>query len=154
MEPANDNIEFSVEIEASIKDVWYGLTRKINKWWPETYRIGLDAILHFEATIGGRLHESSINGGLLWGVVNTIQEPVMVQWAGALFPEYGGPAFHFTTIKLKPNGEEKTELSLSSAILGDASEGSKLEMLKGWSYLYGDCLKAYLEEREEPPWDG
>ncbi len=154
MNPTDTKIVFEIMIEASIKDVWYGVTRRINKWWPESFRMGADAIMHFEAAVGGRLYESTITGGLLWGVVNNIQEPTLLQWAGALFPEYGGPAFHFSTIKLEPDGENKTLLYFNSALIGEVTEGGLREMQKGWQYLYGDCLKAWLEEREEPPWDG
>lgn len=159
------DLAMEVRIEASADAVWRALTEEIGAWWPgEFYTGGEPKSRNFvlEARPGGRMYEDWSAGGgsdgadgagLLWATVYTVDPGKLLQVAGLGFPEWGGPSLWMGTWRLETDGDA-TLLRFQESAIGRIDERYVAEKEKGWNYLFAGVLKAHLEGREPPAWEG
>ena len=135
-----------VRIEASPERVWKAVTEKTTDWWPEGFYMGKDPKgMIIEARPGGRMFEDGGEGqGLLWGTVIQVRANELLQFAGVLTPEFGGPAHLITTWKFSADGDA-TRLRVTDVAFGCVSEKTKASLEKGWKVLLHDSLKPHVE---------
>jgi hypothetical protein len=141
-------VELRVEIAAARARVWAGLTAEAGRWRPKEFFVGEARDFVCEARVGGRVYEDWGGGqGLLWETVVTCQQEALLQTAGDLFPEFGGPGRVFNTFRLEAKGPG-TVLTFSSTVLGRVTPKLRGELEAGWKRLYAEGLKAYAEAAE------
>jgi uncharacterized protein YndB with AHSA1/START domain len=75
----------------------------------------------------------------------TIDPPRLLETAGHLFPEFGGPAM--TTLRLEFEAKGKgTRVRLTDSIFGRVDKGTKKSFEEGWEELFGKALKAFIKK--------
>lgn len=132
---------------ASPRAVWTAFTRDMPKWWPKGFHTDPKAKgMHLEAKLGGRWYEDWGTGrGRVWHTIVTFDPPRLLETAGYLFPEFGGPAM--TTLRLEFEAKGKgTRIRLSDSIFGRVDKGTKKSFEEGWNELLGKCLKKFVEK--------
>ena len=144
-----------IRITGATGDVWKALTNDIGAWWPqEFYAGGEPGKRHYylEAKPGGRMYEAwEGGGGLLWATVVSVEPAKRLQVAGTTFPNWGGPAIVFCSFELETDGAV-TILKFSESTVGRISDSHEAEKEKGWRFLFGGALKAYVEGTPAPEW--
>jgi DNA-binding transcriptional ArsR family regulator/uncharacterized protein YndB with AHSA1/START domain len=142
-----DRIELEVEIAATVGRVWQALLSEVSAWWPHDFHAVTDAEeITLEPWVGGRLYETGQGGSsVLWYTVTGIDPERALDLAGHLAVRYGGPATSILRLTLEARGSG-TVLQVSDAIFGQVTESLRTSLTQGWSYLFTDGLKAYLEK--------
>lgn len=137
--------ELAISINVSRQRVWIGLTEQLNDWWlPDFHLLGLDSIVQLEPHAGGRLYEHNGAGELLWYTVLSITPEESMNLVGYCTAEFGGPSTTMLTIRLKADGQS-TELTIADSLFGHVTDGHASSLCAGWTQLFTDGLKAYLE---------
>lgn len=141
--PTTEHIEFALTIAADRKTVWQALIADIGTWWPADYR-GTDpaGTFHFEAWPGGRVWEETANGGLQWYSVQALEAEQWVSLAGFIAPPWGGPSVSLLRVELRTADNDRTELRVTDAALGQLPDNETVET--GWRTIFGG-LKGHLE---------
>lgn len=150
------DIHMEITIAASPETVWKALTDDIGVWWPdETMTGGEPGKRSFilEVKPGGRMYESWEDGGLLWGHVTTIEPGSLLQVVGHTFSNWGGPSASYWTWTLEGD-ESETVLRFEDNVVGRITEATAKERTAGWTFLFEGALKAHLEGRPAPVWEG
>ena len=145
-----------ISIAASPEQVWKALTDDIGAWWPDASFTGGESgkrTFILEAKPGGRMFESWEDGGLLWGNVVTIQPVGLLQVAGHTFSQWGGPSASYWTWTLEGD-EAGTVLTFEDQVVGMITETTAKERTSGWTFLFDGVLRAHLEGRPAPVWEG
>jgi uncharacterized protein YndB with AHSA1/START domain len=138
--------ELSIELDASVTRVWKALTGELSRWWlPSYHMLGEGSLICLEARAGGRLYEEAGERQLLWYTVLAIEPLQSISMVGYMTPQFGGPATTMLTISLKPTGNG-TSLTVSDALYGKVSAGSATSLHSGWTELFSDGLKVYVEK--------
>ncbi len=144
-----------IRITGDIEAVWKALTDDIGAWWPQEFYAGGESqkrCYYLEAKPGGRMYEDwEGGGGLLWATVIAVEPARRLQVAGTTFPNWGGPSIWFGSWELKADGAV-TILSFSESTVGRISDSHVAEKEKGWNFLFGGALKAYVEGTPAPEW--
>jgi hypothetical protein len=89
--------------------------------------------------------------GALFGMVTAFEAGVLLQWAGDMSADFGGPARSVTTFRLRPatkNGG--TILDFRDTPFGLLSDDAVAGLEQGWRWLLNDCLKPFLEMGRRP----
>lgn len=149
-------IKMEISIAASPETVWKALTDDIGAWWPEASMTGGEPgkrSFILEAEPGGRMYESWENGGLLWGTVTTIEPIRLLQVVGHTLSNWGGPSCSYWTWTLEGD-ESGTVLRFEDDVVGRITDKTVEERTGGWTFLFEGALKAHLEGRPEPVWEG
>ncbi len=137
--------------------VWRALTDEITRWWPqEFYTGGREGERRYllDAHPGGRMCEVwSDTDGLLWATVNTVVKESRLDVWGVAFPLWGGPALWTGTWEIEAAGKE-TLVRFTEATIGPVSDEGMKDKEKGWRFLFDGALRAYVEGRSPPVWDG
>ena len=150
MEFAVNEVELEVRFAGDVKKVWKALTEDISAWWPKSFSIGPSKRFVMEPKVGGRMYEDwGNNQGLLWATVISLKEPEVLQLAGDLFTDYGGPGRSHTSYKLTADGDS-TVLRFTETTYGRIREKTGKSLDDGWNYLLAKCLKAFVEGNELP----
>jgi uncharacterized protein YndB with AHSA1/START domain len=139
-------VVLEIEIEASIEEVWAGLTGDVTSWWPRDFYAGSEAIsFSIEDRLGGRMYEDWGDGqGLIWAMVTGLRRGKMIQLSGELTQDFGGPSRNIMKIELSQDGAA-TKLRLSDCVFGRVADKGAESMESGWAFLMGDCLKPFVE---------
>jgi len=147
------DIKLEVEIARPADAVWRSLTGGIHDWWPKAFYVG-SAPKRFaiEPQVGGRVFEDWGGGeGALFGTVTVYEENRMLQWAGDMSAEFGGPARSVTTFRLKPSADGKsTVVAFRDTPFGLLSDGAMKGLVEGWQFLLTACFKPFLEQGTRP----
>jgi hypothetical protein len=137
--------ELSISMESSIDRVWKGLTDQLGSWWLPSFRmLGEDSLVTLEPKAGGRLYESQDDRELLWYTVLAIEPKRMLTMVGHLSPDFGGPVTSMLTLKLSGSGSQ-AHLTINDAIYGSISQGLVDSLESGWTELFGQGLKLFVE---------
>ncbi|MEM9555221.1 MAG: SRPBCC domain-containing protein [Acidobacteriota bacterium] len=138
--------QIEVLVEASVDDVWRALTDDIGGWWPrEFYADSTARAFVVEARVGGRVYEDWGDGdGALWGMVVACRRPRILQWAGDLAADFGGPTRSVTSFRLEEH-EGGTRVTLRDTPFGAVADDCEEEIEGSWRYLLADCLKPFVE---------
>jgi uncharacterized protein YndB with AHSA1/START domain len=151
------SIVVETRIRGSAEKVWRALTSDIHRWWPESFYTGGTAGRRryvLEARVGGRMYEEWEEGaGLLWATVNTVMPERRLDVFGVAFPEWGGPNLWTGTWLLKP-GRGHTVVRFTEGAFGRISKKSLADKDKGWTFLFDGALRAHVEGRPAPAWEG
>jgi len=147
------DIKLEVEIARPAEVVWKSLTGGIGEWWPKAFYVGATPKrFAIEPQVGGRVFEDWGGGeGALFGTVTAFEENRMLQWAGDMSAEFGGPARSVTTFRLKPGPDGATTVvSFRDTPFGLLSDGAMKGLEQGWQFLLNGCFKPFLEEGKRP----
>jgi len=147
------DIKLEVEINKPAKVVWQSLTAGIGEWWPKAFYVGTSPKrFAIEPQVGGRVFEDWGGGeGGLFGVVTVFEANKMLQWAGDMSADFGGPARSVTTFRLTPSADgESTRLAFRDTPYGLLSDGAMEGLQQGWSFLINSCFKPFLDEGRRP----
>ncbi len=143
-------IELEIEIAASRETVWQAIFDETQMWWLPEFRVsGPDAKITFDATPGGRgmFEEASDGSWLLWfNVQMYLPKQFKVYLFGHIAPEWGGP----TTSSLRLALEERDAgcvLQITDARHGHIDENQMQSYSDGWTQLFGDGLRTYVESK-------
>lgn len=147
------DIQLELEIAAPPARVWRSLTADIGEWWPKQFYVG-SAPKRFalEARVGGRVFEDWGDGeGVLFGTVTAFEENALLQWAGDMSAEFGGPARSVTTFRLRPGAATgATVLAFRDTPFGLLSDEAMTGLEQGWRWFLTDCLKPFVEDGTRP----
>lgn len=137
--------ELQVPIEASRERVWRGLTDQLNSWWlPDFHMLGADSTVTLELRAGGRLYEQQGDRELLWYTVLSVSPEESLNLVGYCTPEFGGPLTTMLSFRLHEEGNS-TLLKVTDALYGHVKDGQDTSLESGWTTLFNDGLKAFLE---------
>jgi Activator of Hsp90 ATPase homolog 1-like protein len=120
-----------IEIKAAIGDVYEDLIRRLSDENATPDGTPLPMVL--ERWPGGRWFRDLGNGvGHLWGLVQVIKPPTLLEVHGPLFMSY--PAAGHLQIRLAPISGG-TELTLRHRVLGTIDEQHRQNVTAGWNAL-------------------
>ena len=127
------NIEQSIDIEAPIEVAFDALIAHLGPRGrtPD----GTDMSFQFEPRPGGRWYRDLGNDtGHLWGLVQVIKPPTLLEIAGPLFMSY--PVLSHLQYRLTPNGAGTT-LSLTHRAIGMIDPEHREGVSHGWECMLG-----------------
>lgn len=137
--------ELAIRIAASPARVWKGLADQLSGWWlPDFQVLGADSIMSLEPRAGGRLFEQNGDNELLWFTVLSIAPGSALDLVGHITADYGGPATSLLTIRLSEE-RDGTLLTLRDCLYGHVSDAQVQSLSSGWTQLFNDGLKAFVE---------
>lgn len=132
----------SIDIKADIGDVFRSVLHRLGEGSTNTQGETLQMTL--EQWPGGRWFRDRGNGiGHLWGHVQVIKPPVLLELTGPMFMSY--PALNHIEVKLSEDGDG-TKVTLRHRAIGMISKEHREGVSKGWGLilegLKSDCEKA------------
>ena len=139
-------IELDFPIAAAPNRVWKVLTRDTPGWWPRDFCIAPTRTKAFriELKLGGRMFEDWGKGnGLVWWTINSLDaENHTFQGLGY----EGGCICNCVRFSLQAT-RKKTNLHITEQIWGDLPDHVVQNHTEGWTTLFRDGLKVYLEKK-------
>ncbi len=124
----------SIEIKADIGDVFRSVLRRLGDGF--TTPKGDSMQMTLEQWPGGRWFRDRGNGvGHLWGHVQTIKAPVLLELSGPMFMSY--PALNHMEVKLeqKPGG---TRVELRHRAIGMIDPAHRQGVSTGWKHVLSE----------------
>lgn len=141
--------ELEFQVRASVKRVWRGLTRSINKWWlPDFRMLGPDSRIELDASAGGGMVEATSNASLLWYTVIEAKSEQSLTLAGYCTSRFGGPCTTLLTWELAPDGDT-TRIKLTDALYGLVNDATIESLSRGWTQLFQNGLRPWAEGAAE-----
>ncbi len=142
-----------LRLDQPVDRVWSAITRDVASWWPDSFYVG-EAPRRFviEERVGGRVYEDhGDNQGVLWGQVVRLDRGRLLEWAGDLTAEFGGPARTMVRFELEvQDGDDEdgstTVLTLRDTTYGQLDEATETSLAQGWKLLLEEHLKPWLEK--------
>src|SRR5256885_16562155 len=131
------DIEQHVEVKAAIGDVYRSVLHRFGEG--NTNPKGESMQMVLEQWPGGRWFRDRGNGvGHLWGHVQVIKAPTLLELSGPMFMSY--PALNHVEIKLDqaPGG---TKLTLRHRAIGFLDETHRQNLGKGWKHYLDNVGK-------------
>ena len=129
-----------IEIEAAVSDAYSALIRRLTTENSKPDNTAMPMVL--EEWPGGRWFRDLGNGqGHLWGFVQVIKPPNLIEIQGPMFMSYP-VAGHLQLCLSQVSGG--TELSLRHQVLGVVHESHREGVTHGWDYLL-QCVKKAAE---------
>src|SRR6476646_3911878 len=125
------DVEQHVEVKADIGDVFKGVLHRFGEGSTNPNGESMQMIL--EQWAGGRWFRDRGNGiGHLWGHVQVIKPPVLLELSGPLFMSY--PALNHIEVKLeqRPGG---THVDFRHRAIGLIDPAHRQGMTTGWKYM-------------------
>jgi uncharacterized protein YndB with AHSA1/START domain/DNA-binding transcriptional ArsR family regulator len=140
-------LELEVSIQAPPQRVWRALVEQTTHWWRKDFYVGkTPKAFIIEPRPGGRMYEDwGDGGGLVWMNVIEVDAPRVIQFAGHLTASFGGPANTYLRLTLEPRGESATLLRISETAYGRVDDKLKKQLHEGWTLLFEQGLKPYVE---------
>lgn len=121
----------SIDIQADIGDVFRSVLRRLGEG--STNAQGESMQMTLEQWPGGRWFRDRGNGiGHLWGHVQVIKAPVLLELSGPMFMSY--PALNHVEVKLeqRPGG---TRVELRHRALGFIDPAHRQNVTMGWKHI-------------------
>lgn len=141
------DIQQSLEIKAAIGDVFRSTLYRLGEGSATPTGESMQMIL--EAWPGGRWFRDRGNGiGHLWGHVQVIKPPVLLELSGPMFMSY--PALNHIEVKLEeiPGG---TRLAFRHRAIGFLDPAHKANVSTGWAHILSnianDCSAKTAAQR-------
>ncbi|HMV31278.1 MAG TPA: metalloregulator ArsR/SmtB family transcription factor [Gemmatimonadales bacterium] len=147
------DIQLEVEVAAPPETVWRALTTQIGEWWPKQFYVGtIPKRFVLDGRVGGHVLEDWGGGeGSLFGTITVFEENRVLQWAGDMSADFGGPARSVTTFRLKPGTKAgATLVSFRDTPFGLLGDDALKGLEHGWRWLLNDILKPYIEQGRRP----
>ncbi len=124
------DLQQHVEVKADIGDVFKGVLRQFGEG--STTQNGESMQMILEQWPGGRWFRDRGNGiGHLWGHVQVIKPPVLLELSGPLFMSY--PALNHIEIRLDQIAGG-TKVSLRHRAIGTIEQAHREGVSKGWQH--------------------
>src|SRR5579863_10785225 len=140
LEEMTIDLEQHIEVKADIGDVFKGVLHRFGEG--STNPNGESMQMTLEQWPGGRWFRDRGNGiGHLWGHVQVIKAPVLLELSGPMFMSY--PALNHIEVKLeqRPGG---THVDLRHRALGFLDPEHRKSMPVGWKHILDgaaqDCI--------------
>ncbi|MBI2688135.1 MAG: SRPBCC domain-containing protein [Acidobacteria bacterium] len=135
------DIEQQIEVKAAIGDVFKSVLHRFGEG--NTRPDGESLQLVLEQWAGGRWFRDRGNGvGHLWGHVQVIKPPTLLELSGPMFMSY--PAVNHVEIKLDPIAGG-TKVVLRHRAIGLLDEGHRKNISTGWQHILGSISKDFAE---------
>jgi hypothetical protein len=137
------DLEQHVEVKADIGDVFKGVMHQFGEG--STHPNGESMQMILEQWPGGRWFRDRGNGiGHLWGHVQVIKPPVLLELSGPLFMSY--PALNHIEVSLGqiPGG---TKVTLRHRAIGTIDPAHREGVSKGWQHYLDSINKACTSGR-------
>jgi len=136
------DLEQTVDVNARVEDTFKGLLNRLGK--NNHTPSGESLNLEIEPFAGGRWYRDRGDGiQHLWGHVQVIKPPVLLELSGPMFMSY--PAINHIEVKLEEAGDG-TKVTLRHRAIGMISKEHREGISKGWGLilegLKTDCEKA------------
>jgi hypothetical protein len=136
------DLEQTVDVNARVEDTFKGLLSRLGK--NNHTPSGESLNLEIEPFAGGRWYRDRGEGiQHLWGHVQVIKPPVLLELSGPMFMSY--PAINHIEVKLEEAGDG-TKVTLRHRAIGMISKEHREGISKGWGLilegLKTDCEKA------------
>src|SRR5438552_507442 len=131
------DLEQHIEVKADIGDVFKGVLYRFGEG--STDRKGESMQMILEQWAGGRWFRDRGNGiGHLWGHVQVIKPPVLLELSGPMFMSY--PALNHLEVKLeqRPGG---THLDLRHRAIGFIDPAHRQGVTSGWKHFLEGVAK-------------
>jgi len=144
-------VELAIRIAAARERVFEAITQETDAWWlADFYATANPETIVFEAEPGGRVYETSADGGgLLWFHVQSIVPNESLHLTGQLAPPFGGPATTLLHLALRDDGDG-TVLEVTDCLFGNVDETTRANLESGWRMLFGDGLAKHVESGASP----
>ena len=158
IEPASySTVIVETTIAADPARVWRALTDEMGAWWPAEFYAGGEPgarTMKLDARPGGLMIEHwGGDAGVVWATVNAVERGRHLEMSGLVFPKWGGPSMWLGSWELEGDGG-RTRLRFTEAAVGRLADNYLEEKEKSWRFLFDGALKAHLEGREPPTWQG
>jgi uncharacterized protein YndB with AHSA1/START domain len=137
-----------IAINAPRGRVWKALTDETNAWWlPEFHILGAGSVVTLDPRAGGGLIEQVEGGGsLLWYTVLMNQpDEFTMHLVGHTAPPWGGPHTSLLQLTVEATGAETCLLKVHDARFGHIDEATIKSHEEGWTWLFTDGLKRFVE---------
>jgi hypothetical protein len=136
-----------VDISAKKQHVWEAMVNAIDSWWLPKHRVAPNSqMMVLEPRAGGRFYEEAPGGGLLWYTVQMIAPGESIDLYGCLAARFGGPAISLLHISLSET-KGVTTVTIEDSLIGGFSDEMGSQTHAGWTELFGEGLKPYVEAR-------
>jgi hypothetical protein len=133
------DVEQHLEVKADIGDVYKSVLHRFGEG--STAPNGESMQMVLEPWAGGRWFRDRGNGvGHLWGHVQVIKAPVLLELSGPMFMSY--PALNHVEIKLDQVAGG-TKLTLRHRAMGLLDEGHRQGISHGWDNYLGNIRKDF-----------
>jgi hypothetical protein len=140
------DLEQTIDINANIEDTFKGLLHRFGKG--NHTPSGESLNLEIEPFAGGRWYRDRGEGiQHLWGHVQVIKPPVLLELSGPMFMSY--PALNHIEVKLEPAGNG-TKVTLRHRAIGMISKEHREGVSTGWNYIL-EGLKSDVEKAAATP---
>ena len=135
------DVEQHIEVKADIGDAFKGVIRRFGEGSTQPSGESMNMIL--EQWPGGRWFRDRGNGiGHLWGHVQVIKPPVLLELSGPMFMSY--PALNHVEIKLEPIAGG-TKVTLRHRAIGLLDAGHRENLGKGWNHMLESITKDFAK---------
>jgi hypothetical protein len=133
------DVEQHVEVKADIGDVFKGVLRQFGEGGTNPNGESMQMIL--EQWPGGRWFRDRGNGiGHLWGHVQVIKPPVLLELSGPLFMSY--PALNHVEVRLEQVAGG-TQVTLRHRAVGTIDPAHREGVSKGWQHYLDSINKMF-----------
>jgi hypothetical protein len=131
--------EQHIEVKAAIGDVYKGVLRRFGEG--STSPAGDSMQMVLEPWAGGRWFRDRGDGiGHLWGHVQVIKPPTLLELSGPMFMSY--PALNHVEIRLEPTAGG-TKVSLHHRGIGLFDKAHLEGLGRGWAHYLGNIQKDF-----------
>jgi len=131
------DVEQHIDVKADIGDAYKSVLHRFGEG--STTPNGESMQMVLEQWPGGRWFRDRGNGvGHLWGHVQVIKAPVLLELSGPMFMSY--PAINHVEIKLDQIAGG-TKVSLRHRAIGLLDEGHRQGLTKGWDHFLANISK-------------
>ena len=140
--------ELEIEMQAPPERVWQAIIEQTNHWWlPDFHLVGAGSTVTFDPNPGGAGLVETLEGGggLLWYSVHYyLPKQFTIYLVGHVAPDWGGPSTSNLKLSLVTS-ENGCTLKVTDAQHGNVNESSIESLSDGWTQLFTDGLKAFVE---------
>lgn len=137
------DVDQTIAIDASIEDVFRGVIRRLTV---DSRSEGGPMPMVLEERPGGRwFRDLGDEAGHLWGHVQVIKPPTLLEISGPMFMSY--PVAGHLAIRLAEEGE-KTTVKLRHRALGFIQEDHREGVVGGWKSFLADVRSCFEPDSE------
>lgn len=131
------DIEQHLDIKAKPEKVFASVLDRLGK--NQTNLAGESLNMHLEPTAGGRWYRDRGNGiSHLWGFVQVIKPPVLLELSGPMFMSY--PAINHLEVKVEPAGDG-SKLHFRHRAIGMIDPEHRKGVGTGWKHMLDDVKR-------------
>lgn len=143
-------ITLDVPLAVPRERAWQALAHEMPTWWPSAFLCFPESErIRFEPWAGGRLWEETPDGRqVLWATSVLIVPGEAIELVGHTTPTFGGPNVTMVRLALEDGSDGSTILRLKDTILGRCDDAQAANIRQGWSLLYEQAFKEYVESAQ------